>query len=530
VALPPLIAAMCQPELYRPAARSVELVQTHISYVLLVDDQVYKIKKAVRFAFLDFSTLERRRHFCAEEVRLNRRLTTDVYRGVVGIALRGDFFVFVDADAADAVEVAVHMRRLPDERMLSALLRRGAVDEKQIDAIAARLVAFHAAAAHDDEIAANGAPETLATLMERDFAEVMRFHGVTIGAADDAAIRDYCLGFLARHDALLRRRQRQGRIRDCHGDLRAEHICVGEPLQIVDCIEFEPKFRHRDVACEVGFLAMDIEYEGRPDLAQRLVDTYARLSGDGDLGAMVPFYQCYLAYIRGKVDSLKSTEPEVVAAEREAAAASAVKHFALSYRYTWAERPLLVVVAGLSGTGKSTLAAAFCARSGFAHFNSDVIRKQLAGLAPDVIAAPQLAADLYSPERSRQTYATMIERAGAALGAGRGAVIDATFQRRPEREAVRTLARTRGVPLLFVECVCDEKEIRARLNKRVRAGVGPSDADWEVYRRQVANAEPLGAGEEHVRIDTSASADGGLAALESAARAEIGHRDEPRSP
>ena len=384
MSLPPLIAAMRRPEFYRPTARSVELVQTHISYVLLVDDDVYKIKKSVRFAFLDFSTLALRRHFCAEEVRLNRRLTTDMYRGVVGIARRGDSFALAGADDPAVVEIAVHMRRLPEERMLSALLRRGAVAHEQIDAIAARLVAFHAAAAHDAEIAAHGAPEVLVGLMERDFAEVERFRGVTIRGEDDAAIRSFVLDFARRHDALLRARQRQGRIRDCHGDLRAEHICMTEPLQIFDCIEFEPKFRHRDVACEIGFLAMDIEYEGHAELARRLIETYVRLSGDADLPRLIPFYQCYLAYIRGKVDSLKSAEPEVAAAEREAAAASAARHFAFAYRYSWSERPLLVVIAGLSGTGKSTLAAAFCERSGFAHFNSDVIRKELAGLPTDV--------------------------------------------------------------------------------------------------------------------------------------------------
>lgn len=491
-ALPPLVAALQDPALYphRPAA--VELVQTHISYVFLAGDAVYKVKKPVRFAFLDFSTLARRRHFCLEEVRLNRRLAGDTYRGVVAIVRRGDNFAFADEAAADAVEYAVHMRRLPADRMLPTLLAQGAVEAELIDRIAARLVRFHAEADAGAEVARGGEPAVIAKFMDDDFGEVVALHGDTISAADDEAIQRWCHGFLATHDALLRRRIAAGRIRDGHGDLHAEHICCLEPEPLIfDCIEFNPAFRHRDVAAEIAFLAMDLTCLGHPELAARLVERYAAAAGDDEMLRLIPFYACHRAYIRGKIESLTCRAAEVDAAGRAAARQRALDHFALSYRYTWSDAPALVVVGGLSGTGKSTLAAALARRTGYQHVNSDRTRKRLAGVAP----TDRPGAALYTPQRSAQTYAAMYRAAAEALARGAGAILDGTFQRRVDRDAARAVAQRAGVPLLLVECVADDDEVRRRLAARGARGDDPSDADWAVYQRQRANHEPFSAAE-----------------------------------
>ena len=514
--LPPLAQALLRPEFYphRPAA--VKLVQTHISYVFLAGDEVYKVKKAVRFAFLDFSTLERRHHFCREEVRLNRRLAPNVYRGVVAICQRDGGFALAPETAPDAVEYAVHMHRLPADRILTSLLERDQVRPELIDAIAARLAAFHAEAAADPEVARGGDPSVIAALLEDDYSEVDAFHGDTVSAHDDAAIRQFCRDFLHRHDALLRRRQAAGRIRDGHGDLRAEHICCTNGLAIFDCVEFNPAFRHRDVAAEIAFLAMDLTSYGRGDLADRLVVRYAQLTDDRELEGLVPFYACQRAYIRGKVDSLKSGENDVGAAERAAARQSAIDHFALALRYTWAQTSCLVVVVGLSGSGKSFLAGALRARTGFVHINSDITRKRLVGVAPT--ARP--GAELYTSARSAQTYASMYAAAGEALAAGRGAIIDATFQRRVDRDAARAVAQRAGRPILFVECVCSEEETRRRLAARARRNDDASDADWAIYRQQRARYEPFGPDEaaERIAVDTSRPLDRSLADVERALR------------
>ena len=515
-ALPPIAAAMLEPAFYPHRPGRVELVQTHISFVFLAGDEVYKVKKPVRFAFLDFSTLERRRHFCGEEVRLNRRLAPDVYRGVVAICWRDGGFALAPDDAAGAVEYAVHMRRLPADRMLTALLEREAVSIELIDAIAARLAAFHASADAGPEVTRGGDPAVIAALMGDDFREVDAFHGDTISATDDAAIRTFCGDFLREHDSLLRARQAQGRIRDGHGDLHAEHICCTDPLVIYDCIEFNPRFRHRDVAAEIAFLAMDLVLHARDDLAERLVGRYAELTRDTELPALVPFYACHRAYIRGKVDSLKSAEPEVGAAERAAARESARRHFALAYRYTWTYSPRLVVVVGLSGSGKSTVAAALRDRTGFAHINSDRTRKQLAGVAP----TDRPGDALYTPAQSARTYAAMYEAAAQALAGRRGAIIDATFQRRVDRDAARRVARQAGVPVVFVECVCPAATVRQRLAERARRDDDASDADWAIHQRQRRAYEPFAADEigERVVVDTTEPPVALLAHIEPALR------------
>lgn len=492
---------MLRPEFYphRPAA--VTLTQTHISYVLLAGERVYKVKKPVRFTFLDFSTLERRRHLCHEEVRLNRRLAPDVYVGVLAAcADQGAYRLTSDDDPA-AVEYVIEMHRLPADRMLDQLLDRHAVTPALIDTIADRLAEFHRGAGAGPAVTANGAPASVLAVLEDNYANARQFRDVTIPAFDDDAIQRFARGFLRTHDALFRQRQAQQRIRECHGDLHSEHICCTDPLVIFDCIEFNPQFRYCDVASEMAFLAMDLDYHDRPELAARLVERYATDARDPDLPPLVPFYQCYRAYVRGKVDSLKSLEPEVGTGERAAALDSARRHFALAYRYTWAYSPALVIVAGLSGTGKSAVASALHARTGFVHINSDVVRKQLAGVPADAPAKPtSYDAGIYTPDLSTRTYQAMLDQAANDLGAGRGVILDATFQLRIGRHAARALARRHRVPFLIVECRCNEEEIRRRLQQRVERGAGPSDADWNVYLEQRRRFEAIGAGEEADRL------------------------------
>jgi aminoglycoside phosphotransferase family enzyme/predicted kinase len=510
MSLPPLIAAMQRPDFYPHRPAEVTLVQTHISYVLLAGERVYKVKKPVRFSFLDFSTLERRRHFCHEEVRLNRRLAPDVYLGVLAACEKGGAFELREGDDPAAVEYVIEMRRLPADRMLDQLLDRNAVTPALIDAIAARLVDFHCRADAGGAVTANGDPAGVLAVLEDNYANARQFRDVTISARDDDAIQRFARGFLRTHDALFRRRQAAHRIRDCHGDLHSEHICCSDPLVIFDCIEFNPQFRYCDVASEIAFLAMDLDYHGHPELTAYFVARYTVHASDQDLTRLVPFYQCYRAYVRGKVDSLKSLEPEVSPAERDAARESARRHFALAYRYTWAYNPALVVISGLSGTGKSAVAAALHARTGFVHINSDVVRKRLAGVPVDAPAKPSAyEAGIYTPELSTRTYQAVLDEASSALAAGHGVILDATFQLRIGRDAARALARQHGAPFLLVECRCDEEEIRRRLQQRTERGGGPSDADWGVYIEQRHRFEAIAADEEvdHLVVDTAAPPD-----------------------
>ncbi len=495
-----IVEAMSRPQFYphRPAAVTVE--QTHISYVFLAGDQVYKIKKPVRFSFLDFSTLDRRRRLCHEEVRLNRRLAADIYLGVVAVCDDNGRLRLGSEEEPAAVEYAVHMRRLPHQRLLDHLLDHGDVSPAMIEELATRLVEFHGQATCDPEITANGSAEGIWRILEDNYANGRRFRGNTIESGDDDAIQRFARSFLDDHAEMFRRRQEEGRIRECHGDLHSEHVCFTDALVIFDCIEFNTQFRYIDVASDIAFLAMDLDYHGRSDLAELFVERYARGSRDHDALRLLPFYKCYRAYVRGKVDSLKSVEPDVPEAERAAAGASARRHFELAYRYTWAYTPALVVVCGLSGTGKSALATALAARTGFVHLNSDVVRKQLAGLPPTFRARTAYDTGLYTPELSERTYRTMLETAEDHLRVGRGVILDATFQLRRGRDEARAIAARRSLPILFVECECDPAEVERRIHQRQASADSPSDADWTVYLQQRQRYQPFAPEETAERL------------------------------
>lgn len=505
--LPAPIRAMLRPEMYAHAPATVELVQTHISYVLLAGSEVFKVKKAVRFSFLDFSTLARRRYFCREEVRLNRRMAPDVYRGVVAICADGDTFRFAPEADTGAVEYAVRMRRLPAERMLDTLLARGAVTAAMIDAVARRLADVHRSADAGPQVSANGDPAAILAILRDNYANARPFRDLTVSSGDDDAIQVFAHGFLRQQEPLLRRRQAQRHIRDCHGDLRAEHVCFDPEPLMFDCIEFSRQFRYCDTASEIAFLAMDLDSRERPDLARHLIAAYATYAADPDLPRLVPFYQCYRAYVRGKVDSLKSAEAEVETSEREQARRSARGHFALAYRYTWSYTRGLVLIAGLSGTGKSAIATALQARTGLAHVNSDVVRKALAGVAADTHLPAAYATGLYTPAHSARTYDAVFAAAGEHLAAGAGVVLDATFQRRADRDAARAVAAARGVPFVLLECCCAEEQVRQRIAQRQRGSASPSDADWNIYLEQRRQFEPIGPDEAagHFTLDTAAS-------------------------
>lgn len=485
VALPPLIRRLLDPAVYPHPAADLRLVQTHISFVVLAGDYAYKIKKPVDFGFLDYSTLARRRYYCWQEVRLNSRFCPGAYLGVVAIRER-DGQLSLDGPGR-TVEYAVKMRRMPEERLLATLLARGEATPALVQSIAERLAAVHARADHGPAIARLGA-WGIRFAWRENFQQWQDFIGETISEEQDRLLRGYVDWFLRRRRLLLRRRAAQGRIRDCHGDLRSDSIYLspeGEAC-IMDCIEFNRRFRYTDVAGDVAFLAMDLEFRGRPDLAEAFVRRYVEASGDGEMLQVLDFYRCYRAAVRGKVEGFRLRQPEVPPAEREEARALARRYFELACRYARRDWPVLLVTCGLAGSGKSSLAHAL----GLPVLSSDVVRKELAGLPPEERRPAPLGRGLYSPRMTRRTYRALTERARGLLREGHWVVLDATFHRRWQREMARRLAREEGVRFLCLELTIDDETARERLQRRERAGIGPSDARWEVYLAQKEALEP----------------------------------------
>jgi aminoglycoside phosphotransferase family enzyme/predicted kinase len=515
-ALPDYVRGLLDPAAYPLRPERVELVQTHISYVFLAGEVVYKTKKPVDFGFIDQVAPERREAYCHAEVELNRRLAPDVYLGVVPVVRRTDgaFEVEGDASAGEVVEWAVKMRRLPDDRTLDQLLARNQEPIDLLEHLTERLVRFHAEAevvADDREFA--GLPAERAW-WEREYSEAAPFIGDTWDPEHEARMRGFVEHMLEAQGALFDERLAAGRVVDGHGDLQAKHVYVlgnrPQDLLIVDCIEFTDwfHFRYVDVGYDLAFLAMDLEAQGRADLGDELCGRYIAAAADETLGLLQPLHRAFRAFVRGKVESMGARAPEVPAELSTSLEASARRYFALAADYPRrVVAPSLVVMTGVSGTGKSLIAATFAGRAGAAFVSSDIVRKELAGLDPHQPAGDSLRQGLYSTEMSARTYEEMRRRAAAHLAAGRPVVLDATHSRAIDRGAAARVALDAGVPFLIVEMRLSDDAALTRIQRRMRDPYRTSDATPEVFREQVRRFDPVTSAEgASLALDASISA------------------------
>jgi aminoglycoside phosphotransferase family enzyme len=329
--LPALIQGLLEPGAYPEPPSRVELVQTQISYVFLADDLVYKIKKPVDMGFLDYSTLEKRLDMCRKEVELNRRLCPDAYLGVV--AVTNDNGRYIIDGKSEVEEYAVKMRRLPQDAMMDALLLQRKVTPRMVTDVAALVADFHKKAATGEEINRLGGIEAVIKNTSENFDQTEKYFGIIILPEAFHRIKDYTEGFIKKNTPLFRKRAAEGRIRDCHGDLHANHICFYKGICIYDCIEFIDRLRYTDVAAEVAFLAMDLDHYRRADLSKVFVDAYVKASGDKELLKLLNFYKCYRAYVRGKVTCFQYDDPHIPDKEKDKIIATAASYFRLAESY-----------------------------------------------------------------------------------------------------------------------------------------------------------------------------------------------------
>ncbi|MBI5886755.1 MAG: AAA family ATPase [Deltaproteobacteria bacterium] len=480
---PPLITALLSPGAYPERPPDVTLVQTHISYVFILPEVVYKIKKPVDFGFLDFSTLDKRRHYCEEEVRLNRRLAPDVYLGVVPITFnKGQAGV---NGAGEPVEYAVKMRRVPDNALLYHAIKDGRAGPETMGKIARTIAAFHKTAETSERVAAFGQALMIGYNVEENFEQTARFAGSIIGQGRYERIKAYTRGFMIAEAGLFARRIDNGFIKDCHGDMHSEHVVVSDGIEIMDCIEFNERFRFSDTAADAAFLSMDLDFLGRHDLASVFDRAYCEASGDNEgCGSLMEFYRCYRAYVRGKVAAFKSIEQEVGEDEALEAYMDALRHFHLAGLYAdGGYRPMLVVVRGLSGTGKTTLAQAISQAADMPVVSSDIVRKRLAGMRTDEHASNAYNEGIYSPEFTDKTYNALIDEAGRMLASGRPVIVEATFASAGRLDAAIEAAIGAGARVRIIECRADDEIVKR--NMAARAAIGTvSDADFAIYKRQ----------------------------------------------
>lgn len=497
------------------------MLQTHASAVLLAGERVYKLKKAHDFGFFDYSTPELRRHFCEQEVVLNSRLAPRVYQGVAPVLALADGTLRFGPTCSpgnipapvtsfgngQVIDYAVVMQRLPEEATLTSLVAAGRATPELLAAVAEPVARFHASVPTNKYIAEFGSLRVVRGNWEENFEQMRPYIGRSLDQATFERISTYIHEFFTGYAALFHTRIREQRIRDCHGDLRLQHVYIldqpakaSSEIAVIDCIEFNERFRYSDVAAEVAFLAMELDEARRSDLSRAFIDAYVRLTGDEALYELLPFYACYRACVRGKVLSFQLDQPEVPAEQREAARREAANLFALAAEYaSGPTRPTLLLVGGIMGTGKSTLARMLREELGWRLISSDATRKQLAQLEPGEPQPEAFGEGLYSSAWSARTYQAMLDQASEQLASGRSVILDATFARRVHRHAAAQEAAVHGANLVFIECQSPRELTLQRLAARWQARLAQqpglasaaSDARPELYDAHVESWQPF---------------------------------------
>ena len=492
-----LIAALLRPDCYPHPASRVEHLQTHISHVLLAGDYAYKIKKPLNLGFLDFTSLDRRRYYCEEELRLNGRLAPDLYLDCVPIGGTPDHPALGDA-TGPVIEYAVRMRRFSQEALLDHLLAAGRLEPHHLDTLARRLAEFHESIARADPAASFGAPEQVQQPILDNFTYTRPLLADPADRAALDAVERWTLAAFDRLRPRLMERKAGGWIRECHGDLHLGNMILADDGQVTvfDCIEFNDDLRWIDVINDLAFLTMDLRFRGAGGFAQRALNTYLEFGGDFTGVTLVSYYQVYRAMVRVKINAIQASQSDVPESERAAAADRRRAYLRLALELTREPAPFLLITHGVSGSGKSRrtreLLEVF---PGAIRIRSDVERKRLFGLGPLDDSGSSLGQGLYTADASARTYQRLHELAGQLLAAGHAVLVDATFLKRDHRQPFRDLAARHGVPFILLYCAADPATLRERVAARRERGDDAAEADVDVLERQLRHVQPPTAAE-----------------------------------
>ncbi|AMB87137.1 hypothetical protein AWM79_18255 [Pseudomonas agarici] len=501
-----LIAALQNPALYPHPVEGFQLIETHISWVLLTGPYAYKIKKPVNFGFLDFTELSSREHFCAEELRLNRRLTDDLYLEVLPVTgtvespqLGGD---------GPAFEYLLKMRQFPQSQLLSTLQANGELTTRHIDEMAQQIARFHQNAPKVPNDHYQGTPEAVMDPVRQNFEQIRPFLQDKPDLLQLEALQTWAETSFERLKPLFAQRKAEGFIRECHGDIHLGNATViDDNVVIFDCIEFNEPFRFTDVYADIGFLAMDLEDRSLKCLARRFISQYLELTGDYQGLEVLNFYKAYRALVRAKV-ALFSMPPDATAVQRAIALRQYRNYANLAESYSTIPSRFLAITHGVSAVGKSHVAMHLVEALGALRLRSDVERKRLFGEQQGTKA---LGNGIYSQDASAQTYQRLHEIADIILRAGFPVVIDATYLKRGQRDAAAKVAEATGAPCLILDCDAPQAVIESWLTQRQADAIDPSDATLEVIAAQQATREALDADEtsrsKRVQTNESSSLD-----------------------
>jgi aminoglycoside phosphotransferase family enzyme/predicted kinase len=480
-----------------PPGAEVTVIETHISYVLVGREHAYKLKKALRTPFLDQSTLALRQRACHEELRLNRRLAPDLYLAAVPVT--GTATAPELEGAGEPIDMAVKMRTFDQDAMWDRLAARGGLRLGQIDELVQVLGPFHAAAAVADPGGRLGSPAQVRAPLRESLDELAGLMDPGDGLGQVGRLRAWEAAAFGRLQPAMAQRLAQGRVRECHGDLHLGNVTTFDGrTTLFDGIEFNDDFRWIDVMSEVAFMAMDLHAHGLPSFAHRFVNGYLESCGDYDGLVVLDYYLVHRALVRAKVGLLRAAQCAAADAGQaavERTAACRYLQLALQFSQGAGQRAALMFTHGCSGSGKSTLTQGLLEAAGAIRIRADAERKRLAGLQPLDHEGLRRVPTLYGPAMTQATYARLAQGVVPVLRSGRHAILDATFLQRSQRDAVRQLAASLGVPCAILDFQAEPEELRRRLSERATRGSDPSDADAAVLRAQLQTAQELQADE-----------------------------------
>nr|CAD5982638.1 putative protein Rv2004c [Planktothrix pseudagardhii] len=502
-ALPRLIQQMLEPDFYpHPVQEPIELLQTHISFIVLTGEYVYKLKKIVDFGFLDYSTLEKRHYFCEQELHMNQQQAPELYLEVLPIIEIGDRFQFGD-NQNPAVEYALKMRQFPEENLLINLFAQDKLTIKEMEELGKVVAEFHQSCPTNDEILKFGEIAQIRHSIDGNYQKTQKYIGCCQTQEQYEQTKQYTDSCFETHDAIFKSRIENRWIRECHGDLHLKNICIyQDKILLFDRIEFNQEFRFVDVIYDVAFVAMDLEGRGRADLGNRFLNSYIEQTGDWEGLQLLPFYLTRQAYVRAKVNSLILDDPAVAEEQKETAQQEATQYYKLAWQYTRRSSGGIVMMSGLSGSGKSTTARKLSKRLNAIHIRSDAVRKHLA----NVPLYEKGEEEIYTPEMTEKTYKRLLELGLLLAKQGFWVILDAKYDQQERRGEVIETCNTHQLPLQIIECTAPMDILQDRLQQR-QGDI--ADATVDLLTSQQAKAQPFTDDEKSylTTIDTTQNID-----------------------
>ena len=485
-----LVRALQDPALYAHPVINFSVIETHISWVILTGHFAYKIKKPVNLGFLDFSTLEKRHYFCTEELRLNRRFAPNLYLEVV--AIKGSRTHPCLAGNGKAIEYAVKMREFPQHGLLSTYATEHRLEPAHIDSMADVIADFHRVATHAGPNTVFGSCDTFLKWSRENFEHIEAVLPLHVLPDGYEALKKWCLSPSETHQTAINERKANGFVRECHGDLHLGNMAIiDEQITPFDCIEFNEELRWIDTMSEVAFVAMDLQARGYPELTWRFINRYLQATGDYSGLEVLRHYLVYRAMVRAKVEALRAQQNNSTAINKTIKYQEATRYLNLALSYSNNDRPAMIIMHGLSGSGKSTVAKQLVETLGAIQVRSDVERKRLFGLNQDDTSGSGLGQGIYTSDTTKQTYNRLAELARSIIQAGYTAIVDASFLKLSQRDQFTQLAHQCHVPYVLISCDAPVSVLRDRIKQRTENEMDPSEATLAVLQHQIESHEAL---------------------------------------